>query len=188
MSSNANKELAIETALADLDKRWVDIELDIGTYKEKYFKFRSTDDITQFLEDDSVALSTMKASKFYGSFQTRIDEWEHSLSVISEVVESVLGVQRKWIYLESIFMSGGDIAKQLPSEYTLFVQVNNDFSKEMEGFSKNPVATKCCLEQGIITIIIIILTIFIIFIIIILKGYLIEYLKWTKVSKRFKNV
>ena len=150
LSSNANKELAIEMALNDLDKRWVDIELDIGTYKDKYFKFRSTDDITQFLEDDSVALSTMKASKFYGSFQTRIDEWEHSLSVISEVVESVLGVQRKWIYLESIFMSGGDIAKQLPSEYTLFVQVNNDFSKIMEGFSKSSVAVKCCLEPGLL--------------------------------------
>lgn len=51
------------------------------------------------------------------------------LSVISEVVESLLSVQRKWIYLESIFMSGGDIAKQLPSEHALFVSVNSDFLK-----------------------------------------------------------
>lgn len=124
----------------------------MGTYKEKYYKLKGVDDISQFLEDDSVALSTMKSSKFYSSFQTKIDEWEkyeaffhpkmvfgfiicspilcfRCLSVISEVVESLLSVQRKWIYLESIFMSGGDIAKQLPSEHALFVSVNSDFLK-----------------------------------------------------------
>ena len=48
----------------------------MGTYKEKYYKLKGVDDISQFLEDDSVALSTMKSSKFYSSFQTKIDEWE----------------------------------------------------------------------------------------------------------------
>ena len=43
--------------------------------------------------------------------------WEDKLSLISEIVEMILNVQRKWIYLESIFMSGGDIAKQLPKEW-----------------------------------------------------------------------
>ncbi len=106
MSANANKELAIETALNELQVRWADVQVDVGPYKEKYFKLKSTDDISQVLEDDSVALSTMKASKFYGSFQVKIDEWEHILSVVSEVIEMILGVQRKWIYLESIFMGG----------------------------------------------------------------------------------
>jgi len=151
LSTNANKELAIEIALADLEKRWADVELDVGTYKDKYYKLRSTDDISQFLEDDSVALSTMKASKFYGSFQTKIDEWEKTLSTISEVVESVLGVQRMWIYLESIFLSGGDIAKQLPQEFTLFVGVNQDFSRVMESFYKFPNAIKSCTVPGLLT-------------------------------------
>ena len=65
----------------------------------------------------------MKASKFYPSFKTLLDSQEKKLSTISEVIDSLLGVQRKWIYLENIFMAGGDIAKQLPSEFNLFVQV-----------------------------------------------------------------
>ena len=150
LSSNANKELAIEVSLADLEKRWVDVEMDIGTYKDKYFKLRSTDDISQYLEDDSVALSTMKASKFYGSFQTRIDAWEHILSAISEIIENVLNVQRKWIYLESIFMSGGDISKQLPKEHALFVDVNNNFLIVMENFANHPNAKITCLEDGLL--------------------------------------
>ncbi len=150
LSSNANKELAIEVALADLDKRWEDVELEMGTYKEKYFKFRSTEDITQFLEDDSVALSTMKASKFYASFQTKIDGWESILSTISEVIESSLDVQRKWIYLESIFMSGGDISKQLPKEHALFVDVNTNFAKVMENFANHPNAKITCMQDGLL--------------------------------------
>lgn len=150
LSANANKELAIEVALEELEKRWAVVELDVGSYKEKYFKLKSVDDITQFLEDDSVALSTMKSSKFYGSFQQKIDTWELCLSTISEVVESLLAVQRKWIYLESIFMSGGDIAKQLPFEYTLFVGVNNDFLRVMENFYKHPNARNTCTEEGLL--------------------------------------
>ena len=150
LSANANKELAIEVALNDLEKRWTDVELDVGSYKEKYYKLRSTEDVSQFLEDDSVALSTMKSSKFYGSFQHRIDEWERCLSSISEVVESILGVQRKWIYLESIFMSGGDIAKQLPQEHSLFVNVNTDFFKVMEMFSIEPNARRSCTADGLL--------------------------------------
>ncbi|CAM9180031.1 unnamed protein product [Ectocarpus fasciculatus] len=150
LSSNANKELAIENTLAELEKRWADIELDVGAYKDKYYKLKSTDDLTQFLEDDSVALSTMKASKFYGSFAPKIDAWEKILSTISEVVESLLGVQRKWIYLESIFMSGGDIAKQLPQEYNLFVNVNNDFTKIMTNFHLRPNAKDSCTESGLL--------------------------------------
>ena len=151
LSTNANKELAIEVALNELEKRWASIELDMGIYKEKYYKLRSTDDISQFLEDDSVALSTMKASKYYSSFQSRIDQWEHVLAVVSEVIESLLAVQRKWIYLESIFMSGGDISKQLPQEHSLFIGVNTELCRVMERFHSYPNARRTCLEPGLLS-------------------------------------
>jgi len=72
------------------------------------------------------------------------------MSIISEVIESLLGVQRKWMYLESIFMSGGDIAKQLPQEHALFVNVNNEFYKVMERFFKFPIAKQTCLIEGLL--------------------------------------
>jgi dynein heavy chain, axonemal len=42
------------------------------------------------LEDDSVSLSTMKASKFYSSFAQRIDYWEETLNTVSEVRDKIL--------------------------------------------------------------------------------------------------
>ena len=35
-----------------------------------------------------------------------------ALSHISETVEMIMGVQRKWMYLESIFVGSEDIRKQ----------------------------------------------------------------------------
>lgn len=63
---------------------------------------RCTDEIFQALEDNQVALSTMKASHFVRAFEQEVDRWERSLSVVLEVTEMVLTVQRQWIYLEVI--------------------------------------------------------------------------------------
>lgn len=78
---------------------------------------------TQVLEEDSVQLSTIKASKFYNSFAEKIDRWEISLNAVSETVELILTVQKKWMYLESIFMASEDICKQLPKESAIFLEV-----------------------------------------------------------------
>lgn len=79
--------------------------------------------VGQVLEEDSVQLSTIKASKFYNSFGKKVDKWEKALNAVSETVDLILTVQRKWMYLESIFMASEDICKQLPGESALFNEV-----------------------------------------------------------------
>ena len=149
LSANANKELAIEVSLDQITARWQEVSIDIVAYKEVYHKVRSTEDLYQVLEDDSVSLSTMKASKFYSSFSERIDTWEQTLNLISEVIDLILTVQRKWIYLESIFMAGGDIAKQLPNEYHLFREVNDTFKSTMDDMNRSPLAIRACKKAGL---------------------------------------
>lgn len=61
---------------------------------------RGTDEVFQALEDNQVSLSTMKASHFVRAFEQEVDRWERQLSVVLEVTEMVLTVQRQWIYLE----------------------------------------------------------------------------------------
>lgn len=71
---------------------------------------RCTDEIFQALEDNQVALSTMKASHFVRAFEQVVDRWERQLSVVLEVTEMVLTVQRQWIYLEvKLFETGGSV-------------------------------------------------------------------------------
>lgn len=83
----------------------------------------------QVLEEDTVQLSTIKASKFYNSFAEKIDRWEKALNGVSETVDLILTVQKKWMYLESIFMASEDICKQLPRESAIFLQVTLVFRR-----------------------------------------------------------
>lgn len=136
LSGNAGKELSIEQALDAIDARWASIDIDIGEYKGVYYKVKSADDLFTALEDDQVQLSTMKASPFFASFDTRILYWEKSLAHMSEVIETLLSVQRCWIYLESIFMASEDIRKQLPLESTLFDEVNSAYCRVTEAMAK----------------------------------------------------
>lgn len=64
------------------------------------FFSRGTEEVFQALEDNQVALSTMKASQFVKAFEKDVDHWERCLSLILEVIEMVLTVQRQWMYLE----------------------------------------------------------------------------------------
>jgi dynein heavy chain len=95
LSVNATKELAIENSLAAIAATWSGLTLDLADYKGT-FKLRSTEDIFAALEDNSVTLSTMKASKYYLVFEQQVGHWESTLALVSETVEVVLQVGAAW--------------------------------------------------------------------------------------------
>lgn len=63
----------------------------MAKYKQT-FKLRSTEDVFSALEDNSVTLSTMKASRFFIVFEKEITYWEQMLSLVSEMIEIILQV------------------------------------------------------------------------------------------------
>ena len=90
-----------------------------------------------------MTLQSMSASRFIGPFLAQVQGWEKSLSLISEVCEIWMSVQRKWMYLESIFI-GGDIRSQLPEEAKKFDKINDTFKKIMQETAKNPKIKDAC--------------------------------------------
>ena len=135
LSSNATKELQIEISLQKIDEKWAANDLDIVPFKEGaagMYKLRSTEDIFNDLEENIVMLSTMKSSRFFLVFETDILKWEQGLSLVSEMVEIVLQVQRSYMYLENIFVGSEDIRKQLPAESNMFDTVDATFKRSMK--------------------------------------------------------
>jgi len=61
---------------------------------------RGTVEVFQALEDNQVTLSVMKASRFAKAFEKEVDHWERCLSLVLEIIEMILTVQRQWMYLE----------------------------------------------------------------------------------------
>lgn len=86
------------------------------------------DDILQILDDHSMNLQSMSASPFIGPFMGAVQKWEKCLTLVFEIVDEWLAAQRKWLYLEGIFI-GGDIRDQLPNEAKKFDDIDKNFRK-----------------------------------------------------------
>jgi dynein heavy chain len=151
LSSTANKEVAIELALKDISAVWKNMEIDLVEYKAIYWKIRSTEELFQCLEDQSVNVSSMKGSPYYPSFAKELDFWEKTLSTISEIVDLQLNVQRAWMYLESIFVASEDIKKMLPDEAALFDSVNQRYAEITQRVAKDRNAQRACSVPGYLT-------------------------------------
>ena len=105
------------------------------------------DELNQVLEDNMINLQSMSASQFIGPFLSTVQKWEKAMQTISEVVEAWIELQKKWMYLEGIFI-GGDIRSQLPEEARKFDDVDNIFRKTMMDTSRRLNVLECCSMPG----------------------------------------
>lgn len=69
------------------------------------------------------------------------------MAIIGEVIDEWLAAQRKWMYLEGIFI-GGDIRGQLPDEAKKFDDIDKLFRKIMVETAKKPNVLECCTLPG----------------------------------------
>lgn len=102
------------------------------------FILKGTDEIAKLLDDNAMTLSTMSASRFVTHFYDQVQKWEKTLSLIAEVTEVWMHVQRKWMYLESIYIGSADIRLSLADETKKFEKTDKTFKKIMQDTSKNP--------------------------------------------------
>ena len=143
----AVKELSIEKGLKEVTDVWDTEKFTIQRYfkgtSDRGFVLGSVDEVIQILDDNAMTLQSMSASRFIGPFLANVQTWEKSLSLISEVCDIWMVVQRKWMYLESIFI-GGDIRSQLPEEAKKFDKINDTFKRIMQETAKNPKIKDAC--------------------------------------------
>ncbi|XP_038229191.1 dynein axonemal heavy chain 10 [Dermochelys coriacea] len=144
---SAVKELSIEKGVKEIVETWENMKFTVLRYfkgiQERGFILGSVDEITQILDDNAVNLQSISGSRFVGPFLSTVHHWEKTLSLIGEVIEVWMVVQRKWMYLESIFI-GGDIRSQLPEEAKKFDNIDRIFKRIMGDTVKDPVIKKCC--------------------------------------------
>ncbi|KAJ8934454.1 hypothetical protein NQ314_013328 [Rhamnusium bicolor] len=132
--NNAIKELSIEKGVKEIAEVWGAISFILFKHmkgiEDRGFIVGPTDEIMQVLDDNSMNLQSMAGSQFVGPFLPQVQKWEKSLANIGEVIDEWLSVQRKWLYLEGIFV-GGDIRAQLPDEAKKFDDIDKAFRRIM---------------------------------------------------------
>uniref|UniRef100_A0A8D1JL20 AAA+ ATPase domain-containing protein n=1 Tax=Sus scrofa TaxID=9823 RepID=A0A8D1JL20_PIG len=145
--TSAIKEIAIEKAVKEILDTWENMKFTVVKYykgiQDRGYILGSVDDIIQCLDDNTFNLQSISGSRFVGPFLQTVHKWEKTLSLIGEVIEIWMLVQRKWMYLESIFI-GGDIRSQLPDEAKKFDNIDRVFKRIMGETLKDPVIKRCC--------------------------------------------
>ena len=71
----------------------------------------AAEEINLQLEDHLLNLQTMSGSRFVGRYAQKVRTWEKTLNMVVECLDVWYNVQRKWMYLESIFIGADSVLK-----------------------------------------------------------------------------
>eukprot|EP01041_Mallomonas_annulata_P000832 gene832-1621_t len=144
ISESAAKEYQIEQALDKMEKEWTNMMLTISPYRETGTGIiKGVDDINVVLDEQITMTQTVMFSAFKAPFETRIEEWNRKLCLVSDVLEVWVIVQRNWLYLQPIFESP-DINRQLPTEGKKFATVDKNWRGAISSAKLNPKVLDYC--------------------------------------------
>jgi dynein heavy chain, axonemal len=150
--NEAVQENKIENELLKIEAAWRNNSLSLVKYKkdgqDRGYVLRSSDDLKLELEDNMLNLQTISGSRYVTIFIERVRRWEKSLNIVSECLDMWFTVQRKWIYLEGIFIGAEDIRMQLPEEAKKFDSIDKVYKSIMVAVSKNPNVVDSCTSDN----------------------------------------
>uniref|UniRef100_A0A1A9V6M7 AAA+ ATPase domain-containing protein n=1 Tax=Glossina austeni TaxID=7395 RepID=A0A1A9V6M7_GLOAU len=128
ISSQATGEFQLEAMLKAVESVWKGQELFIVSHHDQkdVFILAGQEELQAVLDDSTVNMNTIAASKYVGSIKHKVDEWLEQLDQFGKTLELWIECQTTWIYLEAIFASP-DIQRQLPQEAKMFFQVDKTF-------------------------------------------------------------
>ena len=78
------------------------------------FIFKDVSEALELLGENLTNLQEFSNNKFAGAFKTQITGYEQDTNSMMEIIEIWVEVQKKWMYLESIYVGSEDIKQKLP--------------------------------------------------------------------------
>ena len=149
--SNAQQESKIEKDIQKMSKQWSTENFALQPFdgdESRGYILSDVSEILQTLEDHSLSLQAMANSPFAAPFLTELRGWEQRCNHIAETLSIWMSVQKKWMYLEGIFLKSDDIRMQLPEPAKKFDRVDLSFKKIMTQTQKQPnVLVACSIEH-----------------------------------------
>lgn len=144
------KEMGMEKMLTDINTNWRAMKFSADVHERTKLKvIRVREETLETLEENQVQLQNMLSSKFVGFFLNDVSKWQNLLSNADQVIGSWMEVQRKWMYLESIFIGSEDIRSQLPDEAKRFESVDKHFKILLNDMMTNLVVIHATNKPGL---------------------------------------
>ncbi len=149
ITEGADKQLKIQQGLQEITSKWGKEQFVFSEWKSRgIFVLTSTGVVMEELEEAQLNLQTMISMRHAAPFREEAQNTLQSLSDTSDVFERWLNVQIMWCSLESVF-TGGDIAKQMPTEAKKISRVDKDWAKLMQKANATSIVMECCANQAL---------------------------------------
>mmetsp|Transcript_46773 Transcript_46773/g.83798 ORF Transcript_46773/g.83798 Transcript_46773/m.83798 type:complete len:4084 (-) Transcript_46773:846-13097(-) len=150
-SAVATGEANLQGTLDKIKATWDEIEIETKGHRESKdtFIIGGVEEVMQVLEDNQVTMQTCLASRFVAGIRSRVESWDKKLTLMWEVIDEWVNVQKAWMYLEFIF-SSDDIKRQLPEESRKFAQVDKDFRDLTKKAHNVKNCLAVCTEPGVL--------------------------------------
>ena len=139
----ASRELNIENSLKAIKETWMNTSFDL-IQKKRTKLLADTREIQETIDEHTMNLQSIANFKWVKPFLDEVRLWERKLNTMTDVVSEWAVVQQKWIYLESIFVGGEDIAAQLPKEAKKFDDLDKRWITIMKQCSENSLVDAAC--------------------------------------------
>ena len=134
----AQGESALEEFLNELREQWESTRFELVDYRGKCCIVRNFEPLFALLTDRLSDVSGMKQSPFFKTFERDALTWEGKMNAAQGILDVMIDVQRKWVYLEAIFTSSADVQQQLQLQYKKFKAFDREFVRLMRDIAKEP--------------------------------------------------
>lgn len=124
----AQGEHGLESYIQGMKELWNGFEIEFtGLPNNPATKvIKNWDMMLAAIDDNLSALQNMSLSPFYEIFQEESQLWTEKLTRLRFTLDLWMETQRRWIYLQGIFLASTDIANLLPQEYKRFQTVDGE--------------------------------------------------------------
>ncbi|XP_050084093.1 dynein axonemal heavy chain 6 [Anopheles aquasalis] len=151
VSNMASAEAGLEMLLNKVENAWKEFELCVVNHRDHrdVFVLAGIEEIQTVLDESSINVSTVAASRHVGPIKPKVDDWVSQLDLFSRTLDEWMLCQQSWIYLEAIF-SAPDIQRQLPHETQMFLQVDKAWKDLMRRTYRTPLALAAMTAEGVL--------------------------------------
>eukprot|EP01116_Phalansterium_solitarium_P024802 TRINITY_DN91_c0_g1_i1.p1 TRINITY_DN91_c0_g1~~TRINITY_DN91_c0_g1_i1.p1 ORF type:complete len:4098 (+),score=2051.07 TRINITY_DN91_c0_g1_i1:208-12501(+) len=135
LHARASGEVTIREALQELKTWGQETEFQLADHVENgrsTMLVKDWKDLMTTVGDNQALLASLKDSPYFRPFAEEVLGWEAKLINLQEYLYTLLGIQRKWVYLEPILTRGN-----LPSEQQRFNKVDTEFRAMMQYVESN---------------------------------------------------
>ncbi|ALC45571.1 CG41497 [Drosophila busckii] len=127
----AIKEMTVTKVLDDINATWAHLEFELEPHQRRpqLLLLKVSEELIETLDDNQMQLQNISTSKHIEYLLDKLSHWQRVLSGIDNLIVNWFEVQRKWIYLECIFIGSSDIRSQLPADAERFERIDVDFTQ-----------------------------------------------------------